>query len=66
MSFQLSIIIIIDGRRDNPMVHELQVIAAVELHVNATYYAQHPVLKAVYGKDQIVIAGRLLSPNRTV
>ena len=29
--------------------------AAVELHVNATYYAQHPELKSVYGKSQSVI-----------
>ena len=29
--------------------------AAVELHVNATYYAQHPALKSVYGKDQLVL-----------
>ena len=26
---------------DNSPVHELRVMAAVELHVNATYYAQH-------------------------
>ena len=36
----------------NLLVHELWVMAAVELHVNATFYAQHPALKSVYGKDQ--------------
>ena len=29
--------------------------AAVELHVNATYYTQYPALKSVYGKDQSVL-----------
>ena len=33
---------------DNSLVHELRMIAAVELHLYATYYAQHPVLKSVY------------------
>ena len=36
------------------------VMAAVELHVNVTY-AQYPALKSVYGKDQLVIAGKLVS-----
>ena len=36
---------------DNSLVHELRVVAAVELHLNATYYAQHPALKAVYEKS---------------
>ena len=40
--------------------------AAVELHVNATFYAQHPALKSVYGKDQSVIPGKLFFSNRTV
>ena len=39
--------------------------AAVELHVNATYYAQHLGLKSVYGKDQSLISGKLFSSNRT-
>ena len=34
---------------------------AVELYVNATYYAQHPTLKLVYGKSQLVIVGKLFS-----
>ena len=34
---------------DNSLLHELRVIAAVELHVNATYI-QHPALKSVYEK----------------
>ena len=50
LSVQLSIIVI--GRKDNILVHELQVMAAVELHVNATSYAQYPALKSIYGKDQ--------------
>ena len=33
---------------------ELGVMASIELHVNATCYAQHPALKSVYGKDQPV------------
>ena len=43
------------GKWDNTLVHELWVIAAVELHVNPTYYAQYPALKSVYGKDQSVL-----------
>ena len=41
--------------------------ATVELHVNATYYTQHPKLKLVYGKKtQSVIHGKLFSSYRTV
>ena len=36
----LSIIVI--ARRDKSLAHELRVKAAVELHVNATFCAQHP------------------------
>ena len=39
--------------------------AAVELHVNAKYYAQHPAWKSVYGKSQSVIGGKLCSSYRT-
>ena len=39
---------------------------AVELHVNAAYYAQHSALKEVYGKDQSVVADKLFSSYRTV
>ena len=46
---------------DNSLVHELRVMAAVDLHVNATYYAQHPALKLVYVKSQPVIGGKLFS-----
>ena len=35
---------------DNSLLYELRVIVAVELHVNAIYYAQHPALKSVYEK----------------
>ena len=51
---------------DNSLVHELRVMAAVELHVNATYYAQHPALKPVYEKSQSVMGGKLFSSYRTV
>ena len=65
LSVQLSIIVI--GRRDNSLVHELRGMAVVELHVNATYYAQqHPTLESFYGKGQSVISGKLFSPYRTV
>ena len=40
--------------------------AAIELHVNATYHGQHPALKSVYGKSQSVIGGKLFSSYRTV
>ena len=40
--------------------------AAVELHVNVTYYAQHPALKSVYGKSQSVIGSKLFSSYRTM
>ena len=50
MSVQLSIIVI--RGRDNSLVHKLRVMAAVELHVNAIYYMQHPALESVYGKGQ--------------
>ena len=35
---------------DNSFGHELRIVAAVELHLNATYYAQHPALKSVHEK----------------
>ena len=44
----------------------LRVMAAVELHVNATRYAQHAAFKSVYGKSQSVICDKLFSPSRTV
>ena len=47
-------------------MHELRVVAAVELHVNVTYYGQHPALKPVYGKSQSVIRGKLFLFFRTV
>ena len=39
---------------------------AIELHINARYYAQHAVLKSVYGKSQSVIGDKLFSSYRTV
>ena len=39
---------------------------AIELHINARYYAQHPALKSVFGKSQSVIGGKLFSSYRTV
>ena len=48
------------------MIHELRLTASFELHVNETYYVQHPALKSFYGKDQSVIAGKLISSYKTV
>ena len=36
---------------NNSLAHKLRVMAAVELHSNATY-AQHPAFKSVYEKRQ--------------
>ena len=36
--------------RDYSLVHKLRVMAAVALHVNATYYVQHPALKSFMKK----------------
>ena len=35
--------------------------AAVELRLNGTNYAQQPALKSVYGKRQSVLSGKLFS-----
>ena len=43
---------------DNSLVNELRVIAAVELHVNATYATY--ALKSVYEKSQSVMDVKLL------
>ena len=64
LSVQLSTIVIV--RRDNSLAHKLSVMAAVELHVNATYYAQHSAHKSLYRKSQSVIAGKLFSSYMTV
>ena len=53
-------------RRKLNGAYELRVIAAVELHVNATYYAQHQTLKSVHGKSQSVIVGKLFSSSGTL
>ena len=45
---------------DNSLVHKLRVMAAVELHLNATY-AQHLALKSVYEKRHYVMGGKLFS-----
>ena len=45
---------------DNSLVHELRVMADVDVHVNATH-AKHPALKSVYGKNQPVTWGKLFS-----
>ena len=39
---------------------------AVELHVNATYYAQNSALESVYEKNQSLIVGNLFPSYRTV
>ena len=45
---------------DNPLVHKLRVMTAVEQHVNATNYTRHPAMKLVYEKSQSVKGGTLL------
>ena len=45
---------------------ELRVMAAIELQVNDTYYAQHPTLKSFYRKSQSVIVIKLFFSYRTV
>ena len=40
--------------------------AAVELHLNATYYAQHPALKSVHEKSQSLLVDKLFSSYRGV
>ena len=52
--------------RDNSLIHEFRMRVAVELHVNAAYYAQHPELKSVYKKSQSVMGGKLFPSYRTV
>ena len=47
---------------DNSLVHQRRAMAAVELYVNATYYAQHPALKSVYEKSY----NKVFSSYRTV
>ena len=37
---------------DKWLVHKLRVMATVEPHLNATYYAHHPTLKSVYEKKK--------------
>ena len=63
MPVQLSSIVF--GRRDNSLVHELRVIAAIELHVNATHYMPNQFMenqKSVYGKSQSAIGSKLFPP----
>ena len=59
---QLSIFVPLAG--DNSLVHDLRMMAAVELHLNTTY-AQHIGLKSAYEKSQYVTGGKLFS-SRTV
>ena len=40
---------------DNSLVHELRVLAAVKLHLNATY-VKNSALKSVYEKSQWVVS----------
>ena len=51
---------------DNSLVYELRLMAAVELYLNGTYYAQHSTLKSVYGKRKSVIGDKLFSSYRAV
>ena len=45
---------------DNSLAHKLTVMAAVKLHLNATY-AQHLALKSIYEKRQCIMGGKLFS-----
>ena len=57
LSVRLSIFVI-GGREDNSLVHKLREMAVVELHVNATFYDQHPdALKSLYENSQSVMGG---------
>ena len=51
---------------DNSLVHKLRMMVAVKLHLDATYYAQHPALKSVDEKSQSVMGGKLSSSYRTL
>ena len=55
---QLSIFVPLAG--DNSLVHDLRMMAAVELHLNTTY-AQHTGLKSANEKSQYVTGGKLFS-----
>ena len=46
---------------DNLLVHELRVIAAAGLHLNAIYYVEHPALKLVDELGLSVMYGKLFS-----
>ena len=37
----------------------------IQLHVNATYYTQHPASKKVYEKSQAAMGGELFPSYRT-
>ena len=50
---------------DNSLVHELGIMAGVELHLNASY-ARHPALKSLSEKIESVIGGKLFSFYRIV
>ena len=45
---------------DNSLAHKLTVMAAVKLHLNATY-AQYLALKSIYEKRQCIMGGKLFS-----
>ena len=45
---------------DNSLAHKLRVMAAVKLHLNATY-PQHLALESVYEKRQYIMDGKLFS-----
>ena len=48
------------------MLHELRVMAAVELHFIATYFVQHLELKSVYEKSRSLMGDKLFFPYRKV
>ena len=52
--------------RDIPLVQKIGVMTAVELHLNARFYAQHLAMKSVYDKSQSVMSGKLFYFDRVV
>ena len=45
-------------------MHDLKAMAAVELHLNVTYYVQCPALKSVNEKSQLVMGAKFFTPIR--
>ena len=48
------------------MEHELTVMEAIELHLNAIHYVPNPALKSVYKKSQSIMGGQFSFSYRKV